>query len=333
MNKVLLKLVITAGSAAYFPACMPLHSRDRIPVVPAEDFAEAARNGNARDYSFLKRSLRPAQNAAEREPAKAGLTRASFNGDPRYLDKGFELKGSANVPSQRFTSDGGAAPETSMMSSGQPPYPPQAALPAPPPGSSAPYYKGQMNSNPSLWPDEAQGAFLFTDHRAFRAMDVITITINENSKGKKKAETDLEQKYDLLAGITNFFGVETKQWAAHNTALSPSALINASTENKFEGNGETKREGSLQSSISAVVMEILPNGLMRLEGTKILSMDAEEEVLVISGLVRPRDVDANNQISSSRIANMRIDFYGRGVLGDQTSPGWGAKLFEVIWPF
>src|SRR5262249_3697406 len=113
----------------------------------------------------------------------------------------------------------------------------------------------------------------------------------------------------------------------------PANLINAETHQKYEGDGETKREGTLKARISAVILEVLPNGLIRLEGTKIVSVDHEEEIMVISGLARPRDIDAGNQIDSSRIANMRIDFYGRGVVAEHTFPGWGARLLRYVWPF
>jgi len=82
-----------------------------------------------------------------------------------------------------------------------------------------------------------------------------------------------------------------------------------------------------------VIMEVLPNNLLRVEGTKIISINDEAEVMVISGLVRQRDINSNNQVRSSRIANMRIDFYGRGVVADQQKGGWGMKIFQAIWPF
>jgi flagellar L-ring protein precursor FlgH len=188
-----------------------------------------------------------------------------------------------------------------------------------------------MTANPSLWPDEGQGN-LFTDFRAFQAMDVITILVNESSTGSKKTKSDAEGKYSLLAGIANLFGVQSK-WASNTTGLDPESLIEANTESKFEGKGEMTREGNLKAALSAVIMEVLPNGLMRIEGSKIVSVDDEEEVMVISGLVRARDINSQNQVESNRIANMRIDFYGRGVIAQTQSPGWGARLVSAIWPF
>ncbi|HQH28873.1 MAG TPA: flagellar basal body L-ring protein FlgH, partial [Oligoflexia bacterium] len=266
-------------------------------------------------------------------PASLNLARGNFTGDPRFLAEGYELKKSVNMPSPQIKSLEGAVPVQTVMLAGQHTSPPPSMLAGPPPGSAAPYLNGQMTANPSLWPDEAQGAYLFSDYRAFQAMDIITIVINEDTKGQKKAETDAESKYSLLAAIENFFGIEQDKWAANNAYLDPSALINAKTNSKFEGDAETKRSGTLKARISAVIMEVFPNGLMRIEGTKIVSLDAEEEIIVISGLVRARDIDSQNVVDSSRIANMRIDFYGQGLLAENTKPGWGVRVFQTIWPF
>jgi len=188
-----------------------------------------------------------------------------------------------------------------------------------------------MTANPSLWPDEAQGASLFRDHRAFQAMDIITVMVSESATGKRKADTKTEGKLTLTAAISKLFGLE--KTALDNKDLDPTALINATSENKWDGKGETKREGELKAKMSAIILEVLPNGLLRVEGTKIISVNSEEEILVLSGLARPRDVDAANRIDSDRIANMRIDFYGRGVVSDKQSPGWGVRIFDMIWPF
>ena len=164
-------------------------------------------------------------------------------------------------------------------------------------------------------------------------MDIITILVNENTQGEKKAQSDEESKFSLLASIANFFGLETRAWQSNNTNLDPANLINASTHSKFEGDTQMKRSGNLQAKVSAVIMEVFPNGLMRIEGTKIVSIDSEEEIVVITGLVRSRDIDSLNQVDSSRIADMRIDLYGQGLMAEHTRPGWGARAFQYIWPF
>jgi len=210
----------------------------------------------------------------------------------------------------------------------------------PPPGSSSPYYLGQMTANASLWPDESQQSSLFRDLRAFQPMDVVTIVISESVEGQKRTQTDSQSRFSILAAITNLFGFLSPQsatpagtWNQNNPGLDPENLINAQTNSVYQGTGQTRRLGSLKGKLSAMVLEVLPNGLLRLEGTKIISVDNEEEVMVVSGLARLRDIDPLNQLDSSRIANMRIDFYGKGVVGDTTTLGWGTRLVRSLWPF
>lgn len=327
-------------------------------LIPAEEFSRSVKQGNAEQFSIF-RVAEHAPGAAEGTlPAAAGSNGAGANtatvmtadaraalGAPEVgaqegssVPPGLKLRRSYGATEQTFVQDGDVAGAVAAQ--------PVAAVGAPtngfgrqlprlpqlPPGSQSPYATGQMTTNPSLWPDEAQGATLFTDFRAFQAMDVITVLVNEANKGKKTTKSNSEGKYSLAAGIKAFLGIETK-WKSNNDGLDPESLVNASTNQKFEGKGEMNREGAMTAKLSAVIMEILPNGLLRIEGTKIVSVDNEEEVMVISGLVRSRDIDSQNQIESNRVANMRIDFYGRGVLAEQQSPGWGARLFTQIWPF
>lgn len=346
-SQVLVVLVLAIGG------CMPYPNARRLSdeLVPAVEYSRAVKAGKSEDFTIFNVAERTfdRQNgvvdaeASGKSALMAPDARAAFGGsagdvaqpaldvrqleyqgDNRYLNQGWRY--------QRSVGSVSPSSDALLESAGV-----ESALPAAVharniPGSSAPYYQGQMTSNPSLWPDESQGTSLFRDIRAFQSMDIVTIILNEKSEGQKKADTSAESSYSLVAAIKNFFGQE-ETWKANNLGLDPSNLINAETDSKYEGKGETKRAGTLRAKMSAMVLEVLPNGLLRLEGTKIISVDHEEEIMVISGLVRTKDIDAANQVDSSRIANMRVDFYGRGVLGENTFPGWFARLVRNFWPF
>lgn len=336
-------------------ACAPnyrLAASNASRLIPAEEFSKATNTGEAKDFSIF----RAAKRFDEREETRArmgnqsaanqivpktapivpaamvagtgdsqqkAVTGMPYSGDPKFLAQGFQLKNSMPITS----------PSVAEISNQHGAIPPGAELPAGPPvGSSSPYYLGQMTANPSLWPDESQGSTLFRDFRAFQSMDVITIVVNENSEGRKKAKTDNKTEFSLVAAISHFFGFEAG-WASNNEGLDPENLVGAETSTKFKGEGETNRTGTFKARLSAVIMEVLPNGLLRVEGTKIIAVNDEEEVMVLSGLIRERDIDALNQVDSARIANMRIDFYGRGVVAEQTSPGWATRIFQNVWPF
>jgi flagellar L-ring protein precursor FlgH len=316
---------------------------------PAEAFSQSARTGEVEDFSIFKTSsltpqtgdsvahqaqIIPASIAAQQGDTRARLhPTAQMNiqaGDPKFTNQGLSLKRSIDIPGPRI-------PDIALNTNVHQSNSPAAAAYAPPKqlpfGSGAPYATGQMTANPSLWPDEKHGSSLFRDLRAFRPMDILTILVNERTEGRKIAETDTERRSNFLGGISEFFGLETRKWAANNDSLDPAALINAETNTIFEGTGETTRTGELTGQISAVVVEVLPNNILRVEGTKIVSVNDEEEILVVSGLVRPVDVDSNNSIRSSQIANMRIDFYGQGIVAENQTSGWLARILSYAWPF
>lgn len=303
--------------------------------VPAEAFSKSIGEGNQKKFSVFRAARAHDEKMAAHgsDQAVAGVIPASqqeeqFSGDDRWLKQGFRLKHTVNVPSPTYVHDGGGVDANGMdPAAALPPHPPQL-----PPGSASPYARGQMAVNPSLWPDENRGAFLFRDFRAFEAMDIISVLINERSEGIKRADTEAKAKFSLVAALTNFFGFETA-WKSNNEGFDPTAVVSATTEQNFRGQGLTSRLGQLRAQVSAVIMEVLPNGLMRIEGSKIVAVNAEEEVMVISGLVRQRDITALNQVDSNAVANMRIDFYGRGSLGEVQSEGWLGRLFRRFYPF
>ena len=313
-------------------------------LVPAEEFAKAAHTGDIEDFSFKKAAMqaKAREEALGKNSDYANMrTPGSYNGDQKLLNQGLVLKRSFSAPKvietdiqKEVTMGGGLESARGQLAGlGSASSPLALASVNGPAASSAPYLQGQMNANPSLWPDRSEGTFLFNDHRAFNPMDIVTIMINDNTQGNKKGNTQTKTEFDLLAGITNFFGIETKSWASNNEGLSPAALINASTDNEFKGQSQIQRQATLKAQVSAMVMEVLPNGILRIEGSKIVAINNEEEIMVISGLVRKRDIAGDNQIDSNRIANMRIDFYGHGTLSESQNPGWGHKLFNVVWPF
>jgi flagellar L-ring protein precursor FlgH len=316
---------------------------EKVPrVVPAVEYTQSVREGQSENFSFFdvqkkrQQEFIEALEAKEQSDARAALAvpnvtpvKALEPANKRFEDKGYALHKSIPVPESEISQQIAREQEAFLRANQNPGIAP---------ASHAPYINGQMGGNPSLWPDESQGSSLFRDLRAFQPMDVVTITINEAVEGQKRTQTDSQSRFSLLAAISGLFtflgaGEFAGTWNQNNPALDPENLINAQTNSVYQGIGQTRRLGFLRGKMSAVVLEVLPNGLLRLEGTKIISVDNEEEVMVVSGLARLRDIDSQNQIDSARIANMRIDFYGKGVAGDVTELGWGTRLVRKLWPF
>lgn len=191
---------------------------------------------------------------------------------------------------------------------------------------------GDPGASASLWRESRGGNDIFRDSRAWQPMDLLTIVVTEKSKGSHDADTELKSESTVEAAIQNLLGLETKA-LKQNPPLNVDALIKASSTNDFKGEGTTTRKGELTARISAVVAEVLPSGLLRIEGEKIISVNNEEQVMVISGLTRTRDISSTNEIDSSKIAQLRVDYYGQGEVGSVQHSGWLSRILRYIWPF
>jgi flagellar L-ring protein precursor FlgH len=197
---------------------------------------------------------------------------------------------------------------------------------------SGPLAYGDPGVTSSLWRESRGENELFRDHRAFQPMDLITIVVSEKSEGKGDASTETSSETELEASAENLLGLE-KYLTRANKNIDLASLLKATTTNDFKGDGKTNRKASLTATISAMVIEVLPSGILRIEGEKIIAVNNEEQTMVISGLVRPRDVTSENSIDSSKLANLRIDYYGKGVIGEAQYGGWLGRMLRVVWPF
>lgn len=185
----------------------------------------------------------------------------------------------------------------------------------------------------SLWKESRNTNDILRDNRAWQSGDLITILVTESDQGSRQANTDNKSQTTLSAALSHLFGIVEAFTPRNEANVTPATLLSGSSDIEFKGQGKTDRKNSLTAKISAMVAEVLPTGILRLEGKKIVAVNDEEQIMVLSGLVRTRDINADNEIDSSKIANMRIDYYGKGTVDEATSPGWGTRLIKDVWPF
>ncbi|ULA63131.1 MAG: Flagellar L-ring protein [Nitrospira sp.] len=186
----------------------------------------------------------------------------------------------------------------------------------------------------SLWQEENGRAYLYEDLRAMRVGDILTVKIVEKHKGSKSADTAAQRDSTLsnsMAGSgVGYFGVP-------GFRISDEARrglgIDASASNKFSGKGATNREGTLTGTISVIVVEVLPNGDLRVEGRREVTVNSEKQLMTIAGIVRRVDVDTKNTVLSSAIADAKIEYSGLGVLDDVQRPGWLVRILDWVYPF
>jgi flagellar L-ring protein precursor FlgH len=186
----------------------------------------------------------------------------------------------------------------------------------------------------SLWQEENGRAYLYEDMRAMRVGDILTIKIVENHKGSKSADTSAERdstiQNSLAGSAIGYVGIPGFRLGAE---ARRGLGIDASSSNKFGGKGATNREGTLTGTISVVVMEVLPNGDLRVEGRREVTVNSEKQLMSIAGIVRRVDVNTKNTVLSSAIADAKIEYSGLGVLDDVQRPGWLVRILDWISPW
>jgi len=186
--------------------------------------------------------------------------------------------------------------------------------------------------NGSLWRNNVPANFLFTDVRAALTGDLLTVVVIENDSGAKEAATETSNKASVLEGIGQFFGLP-QALQAKNPDINPQQLIQAESERQWEGTGATARSGTLTARVTVEVKAVSPTGNLWVQGDKVVSVNNEDQHIVLSGWVRPEDIDARNEVASTRLAQARIDYYGVGEVGRQQRAGWGMVLLDYVWPF
>jgi flagellar L-ring protein precursor FlgH len=183
---------------------------------------------------------------------------------------------------------------------------------------------------------------LFIDTKARNIGDIVTIQIEESSEATNKADTKTGRSSSLEAGIQKLFGLEDwwqneilpdvgGDWPKINPFGDPS--IQGNMKSQFDGQGETSRSGSLSAFITCRVVDVMPNGNLKIVGTREVMVNHETQLIVLSGVIRPRDITDENVILSTFISEAKIAYSGTGVVDDRQRPGWLANVLNGVWPF
>ena len=184
---------------------------------------------------------------------------------------------------------------------------------APPPADGAIYH-------------DAGSLELFSDPRAHRVGDILTIVLAENTQASKKAETTTSKKDSIDVGAATLWG--------KTFPLNGGKVAGLSGNNGFDGSGSSSQSNQLSGQITVTVAQRLSNGNLVLRGEKWLTINQGRELVRISGIARPEDINPDNTILSTRIANAQIAYTGSGTLADANTQGWLSRFFNSKWmPF
>jgi flagellar L-ring protein precursor FlgH len=179
----------------------------------------------------------------------------------------------------------------------------------------------------SIWPGATSNNLIFTDRKARNIGDIVTIVIDEKAEGENNANTETKRTSLTTANITGF--VQTNP----DRTIMSGYNLGGGLDSNLKGEGKTNRDGLLKGRISARVVRVLPNGNLIIEGRRMLTVNSEDQFMVITGLIRPEDVTSDNLIFSQYISDARIVYAGKGVVDDKMRPGWMARVVDWVWPF
>lgn len=184
----------------------------------------------------------------------------------------------------------------------------------------------KMAATGSIYQD-SQASSLYSDIRAHRVGDIITITLKEATQAKKSANNEIKKGSDM--SLDPIFA------GGGNVTIGGVPI-----DLRYKDDMNTKREAdadqsnSLDGSISANVMQVLNNGNLVIRGEKWISINNGDEFIRVTGIVRAQDIKPDNTIDSTRMANARIQYSGTGTFADSQKVGWLSQFFmSDWWPF
>ena len=183
----------------------------------------------------------------------------------------------------------------------------------------------------SLWRGGAKG--FFKDPRAKQVGDLLTVKVQITDKAEIENTTTRTRTNSEQSGVQNLLGFETKAAKIFPKGFDPSNLANATSASSSEGAGSVDRKETLTTNVAAVVTQVLPNGSLVIEGKQEIRVNFEIRELIVAGIVRTEDIDADNTIPSEKIAQARIAYGGRGQISDVQQPRYGQQVMDVLLPF
>lgn len=189
----------------------------------------------------------------------------------------------------------------------------------------------EVNPN-SLWRNGATA--FFKDHRAKDIGDILTVNLSLNDSASLANNTTRARKDRETADVTALLGLETT-FAQNNlpSGFSPTASANFGNAHNTSGDGTIARSEKIALTFAAVVTQILPNGALVIMGRQEVLVNAEIRELLVTGVVRPEDIESDNTIVHTKIAEMRVAYGGSGTLSGLQSPRWGTQLWDILFPF
>ncbi len=184
----------------------------------------------------------------------------------------------------------------------------------------------------SLW--RSGNRAFFEDQRAKQVGDILTVMVTISDKAQFDNSTSRSRSGSNSSGVGGSLGTFLDNtFLTQAGGLSASDLASADGSTNFSGEGSVDREETLETSVAAVVLQVLPNGNLVIEGRQEVRVNFEVRELVVGGIVRPEDISSDNKIASEKIAEARIGYGGRGQITEVQQPRYGNQVLDIVLPF
>jgi flagellar L-ring protein FlgH len=183
----------------------------------------------------------------------------------------------------------------------------------------------------SLWRTGSRA--FFKDQRAQQVGDLLTVRVRITDKAAIDNATERKRTNAEGLDVEGFFGQEDRVNKLFAKGATGKGLVDLGSNSNSKGEGTVKRSETLATDIAAVVTQVLPNGNLVIEGKQEVRVNFEVRELIVAGVVRPEDIEAGNQIDSTKIAQARIAYGGRGQISDVQQPRYGQQVLDVLLPF
>ena len=169
---------------------------------------------------------------------------------------------------------------------------------------------------------------LYSDTKARRVGDIITVILMENTQASKTAKTETKKETD--ATLEPLVGLNGLAPTIDGNTLQ----LGIESDANFKGDAKSNQSNSLSGEISVHVLRVLPNGNLIIRGEKWLTLNTGQEFIRLTGIVRASDITSENTVNSTRVANARISYSGKGSLAESNEAGWLSRFFmSSVWPF
>jgi len=174
---------------------------------------------------------------------------------------------------------------------------------------------------------------LFSDHKAMNVNDIVTVVISETAKSSSTSAKKLSEADDSALGGGTFSGGGFMGSLLNQANTVTNVGFNSKSVSNFSGQGVATKDATFTTTITARIVKIMQNGNYFISGKREILVDRQKQIIQISGVIRPYDIDQKNTVDSSKMSDARIFYKTQGDVDRATNQGWGTKVVESVWPF